>query len=176
MSKEKSVSDFYKKSNKRWYKFILIAIGGGLGIMLLILGGGFEKNEKGDPSVTALPTDGAHEYAEMLEVRVAEICSGVSGAGKVSVFVSLKGGYRTVYAIDSQSNSSGYKNEIVMSGSGSGKQAVITAYENPEIAGVGIVCTGGEDPYVQNQIISLVSAALGISTNKIFVASAGSYE
>ncbi len=176
MSKEKTVSDFYKKSNKKWYKFIIIAIGGGLGIMLLVIGGGFGKSENADLSATYLPTDGADEYAEMLEERVAEICSGVSGAGNVSVFVSLKGGYRTVYAIDSQANSSGYKNEIVMSGSGSGKQAVVTAYENPEIAGVGIVCSGGDNPHVQNQIISLVSASLGISTNKIFVASSGSYE
>ena len=170
------MSDFYKKSNKRWYKFIIIAVGGGLGILLLLLGSGFGRSENADVSANVLPTEGADAYAKMLEGRIAEICSGVSGAGQVSVFVSLKGGYRTVYAIDSQSNASGYKNEIVMSGSGSGKEAVVTAYENPEIAGVGIVCAGGDSPRVQEQIISLVSASLGISTNKIFVASSGSYE
>lgn len=167
------MSEFYKKSNKSWRKIILIAVGGGLGIALLLLGGGFGRGGGEDTSAAALQTDGADAYAEMLEGRVAEICSSVSGAGRVSVFVSLKGGYRTVYAIDSQSNASGYKNEIVMSGSGSGKEAVVTAYENPEIAGVGIVCTGGDDPRVQREIISLVSAALGISSNKIFVASSG---
>ena len=170
------MSDFYKKNNKKWQKIILIAVGGGLGIMLLLLGGGFGKSEGEDTAAAVLPTDSADAYAEMLEERVADICSGVSGAGRVSVLVSLKGGYRTVYAIDSQSTSSGYKNEIVMSGSGSGKQAVVTAYENPEISGVGIVCTGGDDPRVQKEIISLVSASLGISTNKIFVASSGAYE
>lgn len=176
MSKEKPVSEFYKKSNKRWQKIILIAIGGGLGIALLLLGGGFGKSAGDDATAAALPTDSADAYAEMLEERVADICSGVSGAGRVSVLVSLKGGYRTVYAIDSQSTSSGYKNEIVMSGSGAGREAVVTAYENPEIAGVGIVCAGGDDPRVQKEIISLVSASLGISTNKIFVASSGTYE
>ena len=170
------MSEFYKKSNKSWRKIILIALGGGLGIALLLLGGGFGRSGGEDTATAVLPTDSADAYAEMLENRVAEICSGVSGAGRVSVFVSLKGGYRTVYAIDSQSSASGYKNEIVMSGSGSGKEAVVTAYENPEIAGVGIVCTGGSDPHVQKEVISLVSAALGISSNKIFVASSGAYE
>jgi len=170
------VSDFYKKSNKKWHKIILIAVGGGLGVALLLIGGGFGRSNGEDTAPTALPTDSADAYAEMLEERVADICSGVSGAGRVSVLVSLRGGYRTVYAIDSQSNSSGYKNEIVMSGSGSGREAVVTAYENPEIAGVGIVCTGGNDPRVQREVISLVSASLGISTNKIFVASSGAYE
>ena len=75
-----------------------------------------------------------------------------------------------MYAVDSQSGSSGYKNEIVMSGSGSDKKAVITAYENPEIAGVGIVCEGADNAEVRSQLISLVSAALNISTNKIYIA------
>ena len=95
----------------------------------------------------------------------------VRGVGEVSVLVSLKGGYRTVYAFDTQSSSSGYKSEIVLSGGGSDKSAIVCAYENPEIAGIGVVCDGGDDAYVRQQIISLVSAALDVSSNKIFVAS-----
>ena len=161
------------KINKiKWQKFIIIILGGGLGIILLVFGGGFGSKTVSEdiPVADTFALSDADAYAAALESRVQGICESVKGAGTVTVFISLKGGYRTVYAYDSQSTSSGYKSEIVMSGSGSDKAAVVTAYENPEVAGVGIVCSGGGDAEVRRQILSLVSAALDISTNKIFVA------
>ncbi len=156
---------------KNGKKYALLIMGALVGVALLIFGGGLDIGSGGkEGQIDAAEHGSAEEYAKMLEARVAEICSQVKGAGEVSVFVSLKGGYRTVYAYDAQSGSYGYKSEIVMSGSGSDKQAVITAYENPEIAGVGIVCRGAADDGVKNRIISLVAAALNVSTNKIFVA------
>lgn len=163
------------KENKiKWQKFILLFIGGGIGILLLIFGGGFGREAAADEAAqTDLISDvSADAYARSLEQRISDICGSVRGAGEVRVFVSLKGGYRTVYAYDSQSSSSGYKSQLVLSGSGSGRSAVVTAYENPEIAGVGIVCDGADSADVRQQLISLVSSALGISTNKIFVAEA----
>lgn len=165
------MSEKTKKSQNNSSKIILLVIGALVGIVLIIFGGGFGKDETVDAEVKETESEfDADAYAAMLEARVADICSQVSGAGKVEVFVSLKGGYRTVYAVDSQSTSSGYKNEVVMSGSGSDKRAVVTAYENPEIGGVAIVCSGADNEAVRVQIISLVSAALDIGTNKIFVA------
>ncbi len=153
-------------------KYTLVIIGAAVGLLLLIFGGSldFLGNEDKEDTDTALEHGSAEEYADMLEARISEICSGVKGAGEVRVFVSLKGGYRTVYAYDAQSSGSGYKSEIVMSGGGSDKNAVVCAYENPEIAGVGIVCEGASDEAVKNRIISLVAASLDVSTNKIFVA------
>lgn len=155
----------------KWQKIILLGACGALGIFLVLFGssdGGEPKNDS--VSVYESQEYDAERYAEGLEARVRELCSRVSGVGEVSVLVSLKGGYRTVYAFDTQSGSSGYKSEIVLSGSGSDKSAIVCAYENPEISGIGIVCDGGADAYIRQQIISLVSAALDVSTNKIFVA------
>lgn len=169
------MSEKQNYSNKKSQKFIFVILGGALGIVLLIFGGrlsdkGSDAREETDTSVSY---DAAAAYAAMLEERIEGICSGVKGAGNVQVFVSLKGGYRTVYAVDAQSSGSGYRSEIVMSGSGSDKRAVVTAYENPEIAGVGIICDGADSAYVRAEMISLVAAALDISTNKIFVARSG---
>ncbi len=166
------MSENISKGKNKYQKFILVFLGGALGILLLLFGSGFDGGRESSTELEQPTSQDAASYAAMLEERVSKICSDVSGTGKVSVFVSLKGGYRTVYAFDSQSSSSGYKSELVMSGSGSDKKAVITAYDNPEIAGVGIVCEGASDPQVKAQIISLVAATLDISTNKIFVASA----
>ena len=157
------------KSFGKWQKILLLAIAVVLGIALIIFGGS-DKEEQTDVSASTDPYADANEYALCVQSRVEELCSGVKGAGEVKVLVSLKGGYKTVYAIDSQTNSAGYKNEVVMSGSGSTQKPLVAAYENPEIAGVGIVCAGGNDPAVRKEIINLVSAALDVSTNKIFVA------
>jgi stage III sporulation protein AG len=165
------VSENVNINRNKWQKIILITLGLGIGVLLLVFGGAFDGGEKEQDSEVSLDVYAeADAYAEAVEKRVAELCASVKGAGEVKVLVSLSGGYRTVYATDAQSNSSGYKSEVVMSGSGSGQKAIITAYENPTIAGVGIVCEGGGDLSVRQEIIKLVSAALNISTNKIFVA------
>ncbi len=165
------MSENVSKTKSQRQKFILIFLGGALGILLLLFGGGLASERESDAQPSSAGEQStAEEYAAMLEARVESICSGVRGAGKVRVLVSLKGGYRTVYAFDSQNGSSGYKSELVLSGSGSERQAVVSAYENPEIAGVGIVCEGADSPEVRAEIISLVCASLGVSTNKVFVA------
>lgn len=158
-----------KYKNKR-QKFILIFLGLFLGIGLLVFGGRNKEEAKDTQIPVRDDYTMTEEYARMLEDRVAKICSEVKGVSEVEVFVSLSGGYRTVYAYDSQSTSSGHKSQLVMSGSGSDKKAVVAAYEYPEISGVGIVYKGTDDSAVRAQMISLVSAALDISTNKIFVA------
>ena len=83
--------------------------------------------------------------------------------------VTLKGGYRAIYATDSQSGSSSSKNATVIIGSGSSEKALLIGYENPEIAGIGIVCSGGDDYNVRKNVISVVSSAFNVSSNKIFV-------
>ena len=160
-----------KVIKEKWQRIVILCACGALGIFLVLFGSADQNKQKNtqDGNLDAGGYD-AQKYAEDLEDRVRQLCSRVVGVGEVSVFVSLKGGYRTVYAFDTQSTSSGHKSEIVLSGSGSDKSAIICAYENPEIAGIGVVCDGGGNAYVRQQIISLVSAALAVSTNKIFVA------
>ena len=140
-----------------------------MGALLLVLGGmGFGGGAEADAREVIEPD--ANEYAARVEEEIRAICSRVRGAGTVSVAVTLKGGYRAVYATDSQSSGGGYKNNTVLVGSGSSEGAVLICYENPEIGGVGIVCRGASDPSVRDAIISLVSAAFDVKTNKIYVA------
>ena len=41
-----------------------------------------------------------------------------------------------------------------------------------EIIGIGIVCRGGGEPKIQRELLSLVSAACGVGSNKIFITEA----
>ena len=109
------------------------------------------------------------QYSEMLEARIEELCNRVDGVSGAYAVVTLKGGYQAIYAIDSQSGNTSSKNQTVVIGSGSGERAILEGYSYPEIAGIGIVCRGGDSYDVKNKIVSLVSSAFDISANKIFV-------
>ena len=156
-----------KPWSDRW--ILLLILGLGLGVLLLILGGQGEKKESRSASAEETAPD-PEAYAQALEERIETLCSSVKGAGQVRVTVTLKGGYRTVYATDGRTSSAGVQSSTVLVGSGASEEAIFVCYENPEIAGVGIVCQGGDNDGVRRQIVSLVAATLDIGTNKIFVA------
>jgi hypothetical protein len=101
---------------------------------------------------------------------VEELCNKIDGVSSTHAVVTLRGGYRAIYAANSQSGNSNSKNQIVVLGSGSNEKPLLIGYENPEIAGIGIVCSGGDDARKREAIISVVSSAFDIGTNKIFVA------
>ena len=156
---------------KKDKRLLLLFIMGGLGILLLVLGGiGASRDEKSTKNDSERHTErDASLYAAEVEAQIESICSEVYGAGNVRVAVTLRGGYRTVYASDAQSTSGGYKSNTVLIGSGSSEEALMICYENPEIVGIGIVCEGGDDPAVCRSIVSLISATYGIGANKIYV-------
>lgn len=159
------------QKGKKDKRFFLFVFGAAIGVCLLIFGSMQAKKEKNADAETADPASlDPAAYAEAVEEEVTAICSQVKGAGTVRTAVTLKGGYRSVYASDSKTTGTGYQNSMVLVGSGSSEQAVLICYENPEIAGIGIVCTGGDDPAVRQTIISLVSAAFDIGSHKIYVA------
>lgn len=108
-------------------------------------------------------------YAEQIEEKVEALCNKIDGVSSAHAVVTLKGGYRAIYATDAQYGSSVNKSETVLIGSGSSEKALLIGYENPEIAGIGIVCSGGDDAYVRAEIISMISAAFDLGSNKIFV-------
>lgn len=160
VSKNTIMNNFGKK---KILLFALIAI---LGIIIIIIsnfGGDAKAEEVGvenlDPS----------KYAKEIEEKVESLCNRVDGVRSTYAVVTLKGGYRAIYATDSQSGTSSSKNATVIIGSGTNEKALLLGYENPEIAGIGIVCSGGDDYNVRKDIISIVSSALGVSSNKIFV-------
>ncbi|MBQ7384589.1 MAG: hypothetical protein IJV72_07360, partial [Clostridia bacterium] len=125
--------------------------------------------DSADTQIAEAPSLDAEKYARDTEEKIAALCERVSGVGNVNVTVTLTGGYNAVYAQNSQSGSSGYKNEFVLTGNGSSEKALLIGYSAPQISGVGIVCVGGGDSETKKEIIALVSAAFGVSSNKIYV-------
>ena len=165
------MSEYSKKETSPYRKWILPIAAAAVGVVLLLLGNRSDK--KTEPTGTDTPfsaeTLSASAFANETEQKIASLCSQVTGAGAIRVAVSLDGGYRAVYASDVQGSDDTYRSETVLTGSGSTEEGILIGYETPRIAGIGIVCTGGDDPTVQENIILLISAAFGVSTNKIYV-------
>ena len=161
MSKN-TIFDFLK-SKKIYLLSVLLLVG----IMILVLGkNGNNDTENVKGGIEELDPS---QYSEMLEERIEELCNRVDGVSGTHAVVTLKGGYQAIYAHDSQSGSTTNKNQTVIIGSGSAEKAILEGYSYPEIAGIGIVCNGGDSYEVKNKIVSLISSAFDISANKIFV-------
>ena len=145
-----------KEKSKLWM-IIACAV---VGIVLILFGGNNDK-------IVQAKADGGSDlivYAKEVEGKILELCSRVEGVKNVSVAVSFESGFEYVYATDGD--------KTLTVGSGSNESAVRVTEKPPTISGVGIVCTGGGDPRIQQKLINLISAAYGISSNKIYITEA----
>ncbi len=142
-------------------KYLILGVLFLFGLVLLFYGsfGGTvgEENEGEN-------TPEAEAYRAKLTEEIGLLCRQVKGVGKATVLVSLSGGYEYVYARDEDG-------DCVSVGSGSKKEAVVENILPPRISGIGIVCDGGDSAAVREELTALLSAALGIGANKIYITS-----
>ena len=151
------------------WKIWIILCGAVIGIALLLFGGQ-TRDEKIQPEEKSYrpQEDELILYQSYLEERVASICSSVKGVDNVSVIVTLAGGFESIYATEMNDGNE----EYVVLGSGSSATALYLTRSAPQIAGIGIVCTGGSDTAVRAELLSLVGAAFHISFNRIYITEA----
>lgn len=142
---------------KYWILGVLFLFG-----LALLFCGNFATSGTAEHEPQELPQTEA--YRERLAAEIGALCRQVKGVGKVTVLVSLSGGYEYIYARDEDG-------DCISVGSGSQKEAVVENVLPPRIAGVGIVCDGGNNAAVREQLTALLSAALGIGANKIYITS-----
>ncbi len=159
---------------KKSGKLTVAVLGILIGVGLLLFGNRLVKQNTDDAS--AVPEPGAEiraveEYRLALERRMADITAEVAGVGNVSVVVTLEGGYEYVYAYDKKVTVGGESTTYITVGNGADESLVFLCERAPAIVGVGIVCTGGGNDTVKREVTSLISAAFGVPSHKIYVAS-----
>lgn len=139
-------------------KTAIAVVGLCLGAALLLFGsfGGTEAKPEAAEQLSA------DAYRQSIEETLTTLCASVRGAGKVTVFVSLSGGYEYVYSTDSEG-------ECITVGNGSSERAVVEKINCPSVIGVGIVCEGAHDPRVAKAVSDLVCSSLGIGSNRVFI-------
>lgn len=124
----------------------------------------------------------ASDYEAELEKRLIRLLSKVDGVGKVSVMITLKAGAEQVVDKDSNVSSEEQSEEKKSSTAGSredqtvlledesGSQSPYVVKEiKPEVAGVVVICEGGDDPKVVSEIVASSEVLFSISAHKIKV-------
>ncbi len=147
-------------------KLILLILGGAVGILLLLFGGQSAAKEESTPQVGyEVEKDELVIYQTYLEKEIRTLCESVAGVKNVTVAVTLNGTFESVYATEWQEG----REEYVILGSGASAEALYLTRYAPDIAGIGIVCTGGSSARVRNELIPLISTTFSVASNRIYI-------
>lgn len=161
----------------------LLVIFGLCGILLIFLSSFFTDNDKNSTSgVFGTETYTVTEYKESLEKSVKSIVTGITGDKKPTVVITLESGVRYSYAtIDetdsssSSGNSSDQTSEskkqsyITVKTADGGEQPLIITEIMPEVRGVAIICSGGNQQATAEKIKNAVTAALNITSKRVHI-------
>ena len=152
-------------------RLILVVGGAVIGIFLLLLGGGMGDSEKAKETDTPQEMSAQEEleaYQSYLEARVKTLCESVKGVENVTVAVTLNGNFEEIYATEFIDGNE----EYVIVGSGSNASALHVSRTAPEIAGIGVVCSGGGNTDIRQELLSLLSATFRVPANRIYITEA----
>ena len=140
-----------------------------IGILLLLVGGASTDRSANEVQAEKESAEAElAEYQESLEKRIRSLCESVRGVNRVTVTVTLSGGFEAVYATEWKDGNEKY----VILGSGSSATALYLTREAPRIEGIGIVCDAADFERARCELISLLGATFNVSTHRIYVTSA----
>ena len=154
-----------------------LMIAGLIGILLIFVSTVFPKStaeKKQDFS--------AESYRHTLEKSVKELVFRITGDNGSTVVVTLDTGARYVYADSATASSSDNVTEtgsvqnsnsthsyITVRNESGGEEALPITVYMPQIRGVAIVCRGGNDPQLAEQVQNAVTAALHITNSRVYI-------
>ncbi|HEZ7986148.1 MAG TPA: hypothetical protein RWO09_04345 [Ruminococcus sp.] len=164
------------KTDKKMMTAVVVL--GIAGLLLIMISSLIPEKKKNDSAAaeSASVTDmsDAESYCSETEKRLEKFLSNINGVGNVKVYLTVGSSERYVYAAEGRHSKTENKTEeekkYVIIGGGSDKSALIETVKAPVIEGAVVICSGCSNPAVKEQIYRAVSAALGISTGKIYVA------
>lgn len=148
--------------------------------------GGTAQSASADVQAYTADTFDYDAYTSGLEQRLTELISSVDGAGRTKVMITLECGTEYVYASQQKSTSAVSENSepggrnsrdekrsgeesLILIDAGRGKEPLIRKEITPTVAGVVVLCSGADDVHVRQQVIDVVTTALGTSSNRVCV-------
>ena len=184
---------FFKNIRKDQLLILLL-----LGILLMVIAVPTKNTDKSEDTglnnTGTSPGDGFYasgqddmnlnSYTKDLEQRLAQILSGIDGAGKVDVMITLKSSSEKVLDKDVESDQetttendsqggtrqtgrSNRKESTVYSGGSTNESPYISKELSPEIEGVVVLADGGGNSIVKENITEAVQALFDIAPHKI---------
>lgn len=155
-------------SHKHFPKILILA---GIALMLMILFSDSDDEDKlaktSDTSEVFLISDNYTEYSEK---KLVSLLESIEGVGKNKVMVNLSGTEEYVYAEEINQRENQQENSYVIYDDGNSNTALLKRVNNPSVTGIVVVCEGGDDPKICEQVYKVISTAFNIPTNRIYVA------
>lgn len=163
----------------------IIVISGLVGISLIFISSSLKGEDK---AVMKIDTKiSSEQYSDKLQQSLETIVSSIKGAGKAKVLVTLENTTETIYATEEKKNKEASEDKsngettrkkesndcekkyITIKDSDGTEHALAVTELQPKIKGVIVVCSGGDDPLVQQRIVSAITTALNITSNRVCV-------
>lgn len=166
--KEKIKDFLSKKQNKT--KILLVV--GIIGILLILLSEvGFDSKEK--ETETQVASVSYSDYVNELDEKLCALISSMDGVGSCRVMITLRNTTESVFAKNTENSysesSASQNDEYVIYDGENGDSPLLLKEKFPEIEGVAVVCSGGDNVIVREKVISCVSALFNIPSNRISV-------
>lgn len=172
--------------NEKTKKFLqnpklLIALGV-CGILLVFLSSLFSDGDSKGQKTATQNEYSVEQYRQELEDDIKNIVTSITGDKKATVVITLESGIRYSYAsadetdtssstgsTTDQSSESKKQSYITVKTADGGEQALIVTEIMPDVRGVAIICTGGNSEAVAQKIKNAVTAALNITSKRVYV-------
>ena len=152
---------------------ILIVILAGVLLMAAAFPSGHSSASK-ESSTTAIESESMSTdmYEEYVEKRLEKILADVDGVGKVKVMLSIRNSTEKVLAKDGSSNQTNDTQNIsthIFYDTSDGSRPYVVMENMPVIDGAIIVCEGGDNKELVNDITNAVYGLLNVPVHKIKV-------
>lgn len=178
----KAIALFKGDKKIKWVVFIGLA-----GILLILL-------SELVPQKSAEPLEGAvsvfadnEEFCKKTEEKIYRLVSSIEGVGEVKVWVTLESGVEYVYLQEQVRNTDlttdyndgnvkslrekdNSEQKYILVNKNGEEQPLVQKQLEPAVQGVVVVCEGAQSPQVNEQVVNAITCALGISSNRVYVA------
>ena len=181
MKQNKTVQNFMDKVLPKLKNGLLLMVAAILLIVLVFVNQFSGKNEK--PETGSETASTGEDFIKQTEDKLKAALEAVTGVGSCQVVVTLESGKENIYAVEEKSSSSNstsgdktqssqdlQKSYKTIDGS-KNESPVIIKELSPQIKGVAVICDGGGNNAIKNTITEIVSKLLGVSSDKIAIAS-----
>ncbi len=147
------------------------------GILLVLLScldlSGSPEKEQVEKTITETNDDGDNTlitYRNTMEEEVEQMLSNVEGVGKTDVMLTLKASKEKVTLKDHTVDTGKSKEEsVLVEDKDHNTSPYVVQEREPEIEGILVVCSGGDNPGIQREIIEAISALFSVESHKIKV-------
>lgn len=186
--KYKTLFNKFKNFGSGDKKIKLITLIGLIGITLIFISSfDFNNSSKQKEDINENKIITEEQYVLQMEKKVLDLVQNIQGVGTAKVMVTLENGVENVYVNETkkesdktQDNTSNEKNKvsqsdnveqkvIIVDGGNGKKEALIKTQLQPKVQGVVVVCQGGSELNVKQNVTEAVKTALNITSNRVFV-------